>query len=99
MFAGKKRMGQKGRRDRISLYFSSSCLLSCVRIDCQRWYQVYVGVLLSHSWFGSTPVKRALIFFERRERVSLYFSTSCLSSCVRIGCKRWYQVHVGGVFN
>ena len=25
MFAGKKRMGQKGRRERISLYFSSSC--------------------------------------------------------------------------
>ena len=35
MFAGKKRMGQRGRRERVSLYFSTSCLFSCVRIDCQ----------------------------------------------------------------
>jgi len=35
----------------------------------------------------------------RRVRVSLYFSTSFLFSCVRNGCQRWYQVHVGGVFN
>jgi len=31
--------------------------------------------------------------------VSLYFGTSCLFSCVSIDCQRWYQVHVGGVFN
>jgi len=31
--------------------------------------------------------------------VSLYFSTSCLFSCVRIDCQRWYEVHVGGLFD
>ena len=43
VFAGKKRMGQRGQRERVSLYFSTSCLFSCVRIGCQRWYQVHVG--------------------------------------------------------
>ena len=32
--------------------------------------------------------------------VSLYFCTSCLfSQCVRIDCQRWYEVHVGGLFD
>jgi len=31
--------------------------------------------------------------------VSLYFSTSCLFSCVHIDCQRWYEVHVGGLFD
>jgi len=41
----------------LSLYFSTSCLFSCVRIDCQRWYEMHVGGLLiesgceSHIWF------------------------------------------------
>jgi len=35
VFAGKKRMGQRGRRERVSLYFNTSCLFSCVHIDCQ----------------------------------------------------------------
>ena len=43
VFAGKKRMGQRERRERVSLYFSTSSLFSCVRIGCQRWYQVHVG--------------------------------------------------------
>ena len=30
MFAGKKRMGQRGWRERVGLYFSTSCLFSCV---------------------------------------------------------------------
>ena len=36
MFAGKKRMGQRGLRERVSLFFSTSCLFSCVCIGCQR---------------------------------------------------------------
>jgi len=31
--------------------------------------------------------------------VSLYFNTSCLFSCVLIDCQRWYEVHVGGLFD
>ena len=31
--------------------------------------------------------------------VSLYFSALCLFSCVRMDCKRWYEVHVGGLYN
>jgi len=31
--------------------------------------------------------------------VSLYFGTSCLFSCVRIDCQRWYGIHVGGLFD
>ena len=50
MFAGKKRMGQGGRRERVSLYFSTSCLFSCVRIDCQRWYETHVGGLFDLVW-------------------------------------------------
>ena len=50
MFAGKKRIGQSGRRERVSLYFSTSCLFSCVRIDCQRWYEVHVGGLFNLVW-------------------------------------------------
>jgi len=29
----------------------------------------------------------------------LYFSTSCFFSSVRIDCQRWYEMHVGGLFN
>jgi len=50
VFAGKKRMGQRGRRERVSLYFSTSCLFSCVRIDCQRWYEMHVGGLFNLVW-------------------------------------------------
>ena len=46
VFAEKKKMGQRGQRERVSLYFSTSCLFSCVRICCQRWYQVHVGGVL-----------------------------------------------------
>ena len=42
-FVGKKGIGQRGRRERVSLYFSTSFLFSCVRNGCQRWYQVHVG--------------------------------------------------------
>jgi len=45
VFAGKMRMVQRGRRERVSLYFSTSCLFSCVRIDCQRWHEMQVGGL------------------------------------------------------
>jgi len=31
--------------------------------------------------------------------VSVYFSTSYLVTCVRIDCQRWYEMHVGGLFN
>jgi len=50
VFTGKKRMGQRGRRERVSLYFSTSCLFSCVRIDCQRWYEIHVGGLFNLVW-------------------------------------------------
>ena len=50
MFAGKKRMGQRGRKERVSLYLSTSCFFSCVRIDCQRWYEVHVGGLFDLVW-------------------------------------------------
>ena len=43
MFAGKKRRGQRGQRERVSLYFRTSCSFPCVRIDCLRLYQVHVG--------------------------------------------------------
>jgi len=38
---------ERGRREMVSLYFSTLCLFSCVRIDCQRWYEVDVGGLFS----------------------------------------------------
>jgi len=44
---GKKMMGQRGRRERVSLYFNTSCLFSCARNGCQRWYQVNVTVVLN----------------------------------------------------
>ena len=50
MLAGKKRIGQRGRRERVSLYFSTSCLFSCFRIDCQRWYEMHVGGLFELVW-------------------------------------------------
>ena len=50
MFAGKKRMGQRGWREKVSLYFSTSCLFSCVRIDFQRWYEMHVGGLFDLVW-------------------------------------------------
>ena len=34
----------------VSLYFLTSCLFSCVRIDCQRWYEVHVGDLFDLVW-------------------------------------------------
>ena len=34
----------------VSLYFSTSCLLSCVRIDSQRCYEAHVGGLFSQVW-------------------------------------------------
>ena len=39
VLGGKKRMGRTERRERVSLYFSTLCLFSCVRIGCQRWYR------------------------------------------------------------
>jgi len=50
VFAGKKRMGQRGLRERVSLFFSTSCLFSCVHIDCQRWYEIHVGGLFYLVW-------------------------------------------------
>jgi len=52
VFAGKKRMGQRGWRERVSLSFSTSCLFkfSCVRIGCQRWYEMHVGGLFDLVW-------------------------------------------------
>jgi len=41
---------QRGRRERVSLYFGSSCLFSCVRIDCQRWYEMHVGGFFDLVW-------------------------------------------------
>jgi len=38
---------ERGRREMVSLYFNTLCLFSCVRIDCQRWYEVDVGGLFS----------------------------------------------------
>ena len=43
-------MGQRGRREKVSLYFSTSCLFSCFRIDCQRWYEMHVGGLFDLVW-------------------------------------------------
>ena len=43
-------MGQRRWRKRVSLYFSTSCLFSCVRIDCQRWYEMHVGGLFDLVW-------------------------------------------------
>jgi len=56
VFAGKKRMGQRGRRERDSLYFSTSCLFSFF-IDCQRWYEMHVGGLfdLGPGRMAQTP--------------------------------------------
>ena len=57
MFAGKKRMGQKGRRERVSLYFSTSVFLSllivrggmkCTLVVCS----IEPGCE-SHIWFGN----------------------------------------------
>ena len=41
---------QRGQREMFSLYFGTSCLFSCVHIDCQRWYEVHVSGLLSQVW-------------------------------------------------
>ena len=40
----------RGRRETVSLYFSTSCLFSCVRIDCQRWYEMHVDGLFDLDW-------------------------------------------------
>jgi len=42
---GRRGWVQRGQRETVSLYFSTSCLFSCVRIDCQRWYEMHVGGL------------------------------------------------------
>ena len=34
----------------VSLYSGTSCLFYCIRIDCQRWCQVYVGDVFSQVW-------------------------------------------------
>jgi len=34
----------------VSLYFGTLCLFSCVRIDCQRWFEVHVGGMFSRVW-------------------------------------------------
>ena len=47
-------MGQRGRRERVSLYFSTSCLFSCVGIDCQRWYEMHVGGFFDLVWVRVT---------------------------------------------
>jgi len=58
VFAGKKRMGQRGQRERVRLYFSTSCLFPCVRIGCQGGIRCTLVVCSiksgyeSHSWFG-----------------------------------------------
>ena len=43
-------MGQRGWRERVSLYFSTSCLFWYVRIDWQRWYEMHVGGLFDLVW-------------------------------------------------
>ena len=56
MFAGKKRMGPTEQSERVSLCFSTSCLFSCVRIGCQRWYEVHVGGVFNLSLGASRIV-------------------------------------------
>ena len=34
----------------VSLYFGTSCLFSCVRIDCQQWYEMHIGGLFDLVW-------------------------------------------------
>ena len=34
----------------VSSYFGTSCLFSCVCIDCQRWYGVHVSGLFNLVW-------------------------------------------------
>ena len=46
---GRRGWVQRGPREMVSLYFSTSCLLSCVRIDSQRCYEAHVGGLFSHG--------------------------------------------------
>ena len=41
---------ERGQREMVSLYFSTLCFFSCVRIDCQRWYEVHVGGLFNRVW-------------------------------------------------
>ena len=40
---GRRGWLQRGWREMVSLSFSTSCLFTCVRMDCQRWYEVHVG--------------------------------------------------------
>ena len=59
MFAGKKRMGQRGRRERVSLYFSTSCLFSCSVLIVRGGMKCTLVVCSiesgceSHIWFGN----------------------------------------------
>jgi len=41
---------QRGQREMVSLYFGTSCLFSCVSIDCQRLYEVHIGGFFNLVW-------------------------------------------------
>ena len=59
MFAGKKRMGQRERRERVSLYFSTSCFFRVSVLDVKGGIRCTLVVCSiksgceSHSWFGN----------------------------------------------
>jgi len=60
VFAGKKRMGQREWRERVDLYFSTSCLFSCVSVLVVKGGIRYTLVVCSiqsgcesHSWFAN----------------------------------------------
>ena len=59
MFAGKKRMGQRERRERVSLYFNTSCFFHVYVLDVKggiRYTLVVCSIKSgceSHSWFGN----------------------------------------------
>ena len=57
MFAGKKRMCQRGRRERVSLYFSTSFFLSLLIVrggmKCTLVVCSIESGCESHIWFGN----------------------------------------------
>jgi len=66
VFAGKKRMGQRGQRERVSLYFSTSCLFSCVRIGYSIFFffgdwSLRTGLPPPLEWNSILPLVTAVL--------------------------------------
>jgi len=77
----------------VSFYFGTSCLFSCVRIDCQRRYEVHVGGFFDLVWvrvaylvrtFGLSGLWVAFVKMFTRAVIVIPGMRASLSACASL---------------